>query len=180
MDSADDPRLACSLFDRVDVPVEGRMAGVLAGDLVDVLDGAISDKLGVAAEVDEARSVVRVHDEQAHHRVGEHASLLPLPHHVDHRASVVDVDPHHTRLGQPSAPIVVSTPWIGFLGIEVRGGDRERLTADGGADVLPLFGLASTATTWAGRIRHRIGTSVSQSGLRPIVHLPRKEVDTDV
>jgi hypothetical protein len=85
-DAADDPRLPHTLLDRVDVSVEGRIAGVLTGDGVEVVERAIGGQLGVTTDLDVARGVVGIDDEQADLRVRDQvAPLLPLECGVDDR-----------------------------------------------------------------------------------------------
>src|SRR4030095_6397074 len=92
MDPADDPRLPCALLERVDVSVEGRMAGVLAGDGVKVVERTLGGQDGVTADLNVPRGVVGIDDEQADFRVRDHvATLLPLECGVDGRDPVLNI-----------------------------------------------------------------------------------------
>ena len=54
LDPTDDPYLAQALLDGVDVAVEAVVTGVLAGQRIEVVEGAVGDELCVAADLDEA------------------------------------------------------------------------------------------------------------------------------
>ena len=99
MDSNDHPRLQGALLHRIDVAVVARVRGVLAGQPIEVVDGASLHQLRDAADLDEPAGVCRVDDEQADLRVGLHvATLAALPGGVDQRALAVVVDPDQARL----------------------------------------------------------------------------------
>jgi hypothetical protein len=78
MDPADDPGLACLLISRVDEPVVAGMPGVLAGQPIEVFDGAICDEFGVTADLDKACRVVWIDDQEADLGIGNQVSAFCL------------------------------------------------------------------------------------------------------
>jgi hypothetical protein len=139
------------------------VAGVAAGQGVQVLQGALADQLGVAADLEVAVGVVGVDDQQADLGVGgQVAALVPFQGGVDPGAGAVPVDPDQAGLGLTVTPHGGQHPTDRpGQQIQMRGRDCNRLGRHAGGHPRPLPPVASSATTWVGRIRHKTGTSVS-------------------
>ncbi len=103
MDPADHPRFAESLRFEIDVAVERGVAGVLAGQRVEVLAGALGDEFGVAADLDEPGGVAGIDDEQADLLVLEQvAAFLSLEGRVYRCAAALVVASPKKRIGRPT------------------------------------------------------------------------------
>jgi hypothetical protein len=100
MDAANDPRFLGLLFDRIDIPIVVWMAGVLPGNLVQVLKRPILNKLNFPTDFNIAGSIFRIHNQQGDFGVGHHVlAFLPLLGCIDASACSIIVTPDQAGLG---------------------------------------------------------------------------------
>src|SRR5919199_2037918 len=97
--ATDDARLENLLFRRIDAAVIRPMAGVFAAEPVQVIQWTFFEQLRIAANLQVAPRIVRIHHQRAHLWIELHVpALLPLARRIDARAFAVIVDPPQTGL----------------------------------------------------------------------------------
>jgi hypothetical protein len=99
MDAADDARFLGLLFDRIDIPIVVWMIGVVPGNLIQVFESPILDKLNFPADFDEGGSILRVHNQQGGFGVAQHIpAFLALAGCIDESACSIIVTPDQAGL----------------------------------------------------------------------------------